>query len=522
MSKAYAVSVSDTDFEVNPDENLFRSMIKQYEYVIVQSLITSFGLDFIIQDHHGGDVDTVHNVRRIGKDENMTYKSQRNADNYANHGEYDSYEYHSHDEYKRINRQVSETKKSGQLIDTYTGEKIAKNGKSDLDHVISAKEIHEDRGRVLSGLNGADLANCEENLKPTNPHTNRTKKADSMDKFIDKYGNEYTESQKENMQNIDKTARQSYERKISQAYYTSPEFRKDLALSAGNVAVKMGLRQTFGLIFSEIWFSVKSEFLENKQSGDFDLGVFFKSIGDGVKVGFENAKSKYRELFAKFIEGSIAGAISSITTTLCNIFFTTAKNVVKIIRQSWASITEAVKILFLNPDNLLFGDRVKAAVKVISVGASVVVGTLVSEMIEKTPVGAIPIIGDIVQVFFGTLVSGIMSCTLLCFLDRSKIVNKLVSKLNSINTISSEINYLKAQAVYLEKYAAELMQIDIEQFRKEVNVYNDAAKRLTQISDDYEMNAVLKNITSAMGIKLPWQGDFDTFMGNRSNRLVFE
>lgn len=53
-------------YDVDPKDNVFESIWKEYESVILQSLVTSFGLDFIVHDRHGGDVDTVHNVRQIG------------------------------------------------------------------------------------------------------------------------------------------------------------------------------------------------------------------------------------------------------------------------------------------------------------------------------------------------------------------------------------------------------------------------------------------------------------------------
>ena len=49
--------------EIDPNDNVFQSIWHQYERVIVESLITSFGLDFLVKDQAGGDVDTIHNVR---------------------------------------------------------------------------------------------------------------------------------------------------------------------------------------------------------------------------------------------------------------------------------------------------------------------------------------------------------------------------------------------------------------------------------------------------------------------------
>ena len=522
----YAIR-STQGYEPDQNENVLSSIFKQYESVIVQSLITSFGLDFLITDRHGGDVDTIHNVRQIGSDPEMQYKNAANKAAYDNRGEYNSSEYHSDPRYIAKNRQISEQKKNGELYDSYTGEKIAYNEKSDLDHVISAKEIHDDRGRVLAGLSGTDLANSEENLQATNPHTNRTKKADSMDKFLDKHGDEYSDEQKANMRQKDRESREAYEAKLAKAYYTSPAFAKDVAKAAGTVGVQMGLRQAVGFLFAEIWFSIKEEFHKlNVQPGwEMDLGDFFTAIGNGIKNGFNSAKTKYKEMFSKFLEGTISGAISSVTTSLCNIFFTTAKNVVTIIRQSWASVVEAAKILFINPDGYLFGDRLRAAAKVLATGASVVVGGIVSAAIGATPVGTIPVIGNIIQTFCGTLVSGVMSCTLLYFLDRSKLVNKLVDFLNSLRTVDQDIAYYKQQAVYFEEYAAKLMDIDIDTFKLETEAYSQAVNDLDSARSERELNTKLYSLFDKQGIKMSWQSthdSFDSFMRDKSAILRFE
>lgn len=519
MNNSY-VSQAGSSFYPESDENILTSIFQQYESVIIESIVTSFGLDFLIRDQHGGDVDTIHNVRQIGEDEQITYKNESNLDDYNNRGNYDSHAYHSHKGYIGKNREVSQQRKDGILTDAYTGEKIPRNGKSDLDHVISAKEIHDDAGRVLAGLIGTDLANSDENLQVTNPHTNRTKKAASMDEFLNKYGDEYSENHKSNMHEKDAKARKVYEQKLAKAYYTSPKFTKDVTLAAGSVSIKMGVRQALGFVFTEIWFAVKEEFVNMRDS--FDIGELFSAIGNGINRGFMSAKEKYKELFEKFKEGAVAGALSSFSTTLCNIFFTTSKNVVKIIRQTYASIVQAAKILFINPDNLTFGERMRAVVKIIATGASVVAGSIVSEFIEKTPMGMVPVIGDIVKTFCGTFVTGIMSCTLLYFLDRSEVMNKLVNILNNLNTMSTEVNYFYRQAEYFEKYAAEIMMIDIDKFHEETEAYYSTALKIEDAKNESELNSILKDILNEIGIQIPWKGDFDSFMSDKNAVLVFE
>ena len=535
-------------FNIDPDENVFKSIWSEYERVIVESLITSFGLDFIVGDQVGGDVDTVHNVRNL-KDENgnTIYKNKRNEEDYKNRGVYNSDEYHKDPRYISINRKVSESKKNGTLEDTYTGNTVQRNANIDLDHVVAAKEIHDDPGRVLAGLNGTDLANNEDNLKPTDRSINRSMQDKDIETYLKKWEEERPKRQDriselkkkdslsdkerkelEKLQKLEEIdprkmreendkARAAYENKINKSYYTSKKFMTDTAKAAGKRGAQMGARQALGFVFTEVWFSAKEE-LQNLPEGT-DLKESLDAIGRGIKKGFESAKVKYKELIDKFLTGFQSGVLASLTTTICNIFFTTAKNLVKCIRQLYASIIQAGKILLFNPDNLLFGDRIKAATVIMATGASVLVGTVVGEMIGKTPIGAIPVVGDIVQVFCSTLVSGLISCSLLICLDRSKFMNKVI---NALNMIPSEVNNFAEIANAMEILAAKLEKLDIDKFRHDTEQYKDTAELIVNCNSDDELNGVLHAVYNKFQIKIPWEGDFDSFMSNRNNHLVFE
>lgn len=531
---SYAID-TNKNYNPNSSEPVMKSIFKQYEYVIIESIVTSFGLDFLVKDQHGGDVDTIHNVRQVGKDEKMTYKNDNNKENYDGRGEYKYRDYHG--ENTNFSKKKADARKeyreSGKTVeDAYTGDDLHFLGKSkganpkinaELDHVISSKSIHDDQGRVLAGLKGTDLADAKENLKFTNKSLNASMQDKDIPEYIAKHPELSNEVKDGLMRNYEKS-KKSYEAKLAKAYYTSPKFAKDVTKAAGKVGIKMGVRQVLGLIFTEIWFEVKKEFDKIDREEGFDLGRHFSAIGTGIKNGFENAKLKHKELFSRFISGALAGALSSVTTTLCNIFFTTAKNVVKIIRQSYASMVEAAKVLFLNPENYGFGERMRAVSKILSIGASVVLGVVVSEAIEKTPIGTIPVIGEIVQTFCGSLVTGIMSCTLLYCLDNNKTINKIVKSLDEIHTIETEINYYRDQADYFEKYAAKLMNIDIDKLRQETAMFNNLAKSIDITETEEELNCILKNAVKAIGIKVPWNeyADFNSFMDDDDSLLVFE
>ncbi len=513
------VAAVGQNFNPDPTEDIKISLFKQYERVIVESLITSFGLDFIIKDKYGGDVDTIHNVRKIGTDEKekMEYKNVANKKAYENRGEYSKREYHGGNvNYQQTVKETRSNATNGVIEDSYvpgkrinlTHDKNTPTDKvADLDHVMSAKSIHDDRGRVLAGLNGADLANSQENLKYTNAHLNRSMRDSEIPDYLGKHP-ELPEDVRKNMMDHYNTSKASYEKKLQTAYYNSAQFRKDTLTAAKDAGKRMALRQALGFLFANIWFEIKDEFeKEDIHFGlDMDLGEFFRAIGDGAKRGIEKTKSM--ETVSKVVEGGASGFFASITTTLCNVFFTTAKNVVKIIRESWASIVQALKILLLNPDGYLFGDRVCAAAKVLATGASVVAGSLVSSLIASLV--EIPVMGDIVQTFVGTLVSGVLTCSLLYYLDNSNKVKKLVGFLNNIPSIEKSVEYFKLQVNYLEEYAAKLMDIDIETFRKEVNAYRKAADEIGNASSDEELKLVLYRILKENNLYISWES-YDSF-----------
>lgn len=541
------VNQINTNFDV--ETNAYDSIFKQYERIIIQSLITSFGLDFLVRDQHGGDVDTIFNVRQIGQDEEMYYKNKKNAEAYNNRGTYDTGAYHSDPRFaEKKSKARQDYNENGTLIeDAYTGEKlrytkataVPKEQRVELDHVVECKAIHDDRGRVLSGLDGVDLANADENFAWTNKSLNASMGSwarHKNDKWRKEHGcdaplsevdmkaylNEHPEIDSETRSRMlaqYEKSRKAYEAKIAVAYYTSPAFFQDTAKAAGKVGVAMGLRQVLGLIFSEMWFAVRDEI----RKGNKDGKSLFNSIGNGIKLGFENAKSKYKELWKKFVEGAVSGVLASLTTTICNIFFTTAKSIIRIIRQTWASLVEATRILIFNPDYLPFGERFRAASKIIATGVSIVLGSVVGDAIAKTGIVTIPIIGEIVPTFCSTLVTGIMSCSLLYLLDKNSAINKIVKILNSIPTIDDIVVYYRMQAQLLEEYCAKLMDIDLESFKKETESYNNAIIALENVSNQNELNCILKNIYIKMGFNSPYGNykNMDEFMGDENAKLKF-
>lgn len=68
-----------------PKVNPFNMLWEEYERIVLHSLLTSFGFDFIVKDQHGGDVDKIHAVREIDHNQQKTCNSSRNKLTCASH-----------------------------------------------------------------------------------------------------------------------------------------------------------------------------------------------------------------------------------------------------------------------------------------------------------------------------------------------------------------------------------------------------------------------------------------------------
>lgn len=195
-SESFSNFINDIkDAEYDPNVSIMESLWSQYERVVIESIISSFGLGVFIKDQDGGDVDTIKNVRDPIDPKNSKYfKNDKYQEKYDNDikDRYNDFkdDLHSGDKfYKKTRDYMIKQQMEGKLKDIYTKQTIDKDDKFDLEHIISAKEIFEDRGRVLSGISATELANCEDNLGATNSSINRSKNDLTMNSFINNIEN---------------------------------------------------------------------------------------------------------------------------------------------------------------------------------------------------------------------------------------------------------------------------------------------------------------------------------------------
>lgn len=403
----------------------------------LESIIGPLGLGKFMgmYDRIGGNVDTIHNARK-------EIRSKKLEEAYEDRDEYDSDRYHQDDGYTKANEQKSQQRQNGNLKDVYTGQTLSQNQKVDQDHVISAKEINDDPGRVLAELDGVGLANTDSNLVATDRSINRSKQAKSMAKFVaylekgrakrqkdianlkQKPESELTEQERkklkkleslesadtELMMKVDEAARNAYNSKINKAYYSSGKFYKDLGVSSGLEGAKMGFQQAFGLLCVDLTNALFDEAVDVYRHG-FVTGVEKENTLDAFKLRLRRVAASvwmnWKKLVAAFKDGTISGIISNVITTIINIFFTTAKNIVRLLREGTLVVYRAAKSLLFAPKDMDSSEAWDAALKIVVAGAGTLGGIALDEAIGKMFL-SVPLLAPIAPTL-SAIISGIVT-----------------------------------------------------------------------------------------------------------------
>ena len=414
---------------------------------LLKIIVDRFGSGGIMarQDKDGGNVDTIHNVRE------GVYATDAEQQKYEKHSVYDSTPYHSDERYRAKNAQGRAAKDAGILTDEYTGQKIGPNGNYDLDHIKAAKTIHDDAGRILAEKDGVVLANQDENFAFTDRSVNRSKKQKSPSEFADELDSKRMErqeridelSQKKNLSDREKAelnkyrelnsvdtdelykrgadAEKAYEKEINK-YYCSPKFISNLGKQSLIQGAKVGVREIVGCFLAEAISAVFDEIRDFCQTVKSMTKKWYEDLKERIQRIATRIVVKWKEALQGGLTSFVSGFISNIVTVIINIFVTTAKNIVRIIREGFLSIIKAVKMLMNPPQDMTTRQLYHEAGKIIITGITVVVGILAEEVIDKLPpmvaIRAIPVIGELLaDIIWGLLVS-IATCIALWGWDK--------------------------------------------------------------------------------------------------------
>ncbi len=379
----------------------------------LNAVVGHFGLAAAVLDSKdGGNVNTTHNVRQ------GIYASDKERQRYEQRGDYDSKAYHSDENYIAINKQQGNLKEQGKLTDYMTGQQLAPNAKTDLDHKVAAKTIHDDRARVLAEVDGTKIANTESNLAMTDSSLNRMKKDKTAQEFIQRRDERLeaiaknqqkrgylTESEQKELAKLEKQkqindeqfiaeyegSQRDIDRAVDKAYYTSSKPYKEAVLTGAKDAGKMALHSVIGIVLHDL---IKGMMIEIKvlvkEFGNESFKEIFTRFKNRLQKIWEDLKVKWKDIIAGSLESAILSFFSNIIVFVINTIFTTLKKIVQIIRAGFNSLYKAVKILVKPPKDMPKEDVMREAAKVLVSGLIAATTMLGAAALGKMMEGSFP------------------------------------------------------------------------------------------------------------------------------------
>lgn len=102
------------------------------------------------------------------------------------------------------------------------------------------------------------------------------------------------------------------------------------------------------------------------------------------------------------------------------------------------------------------------------------------------------------------------------------VLKEVCIRLGLTDALQKNIEAFKRINEALLLYLHELESIDIEAFKRETEEYNEMMQVFTTAKTDKELNQILLDTFDRFGIQKPWKGDFEAFMSNKNNTLIFD
>lgn len=394
-------------------------------------------------DKVGGNVDTVHNVR-VG-----TYATNGERQAYKNRGGYKSTgvpdRVHKKDKrYRERNKETSYQQKTAEGVkDAYTGKALKRNDNKHLDHVKSAKETHDDRGRILADLPTEDVANIPENLAPTDGTINRSKGKKPMEEFVEdlprlkeqnrveietleakgsltrdeetklrklkEKKEKYDAVDADMAMEADSNARRAQDREINRKYYTSGKFVKGTLVTGAAQGYKMGLQQAVGLVLCEFFkatFDEVQDIYAGGFSAGFEDGRFLAVLKERLSRVAARVAARWKDACAAFRDGFISGFLSNLATVIINMFVRTGKRIVRVIREGFFSLLRAIRILCVPPEGMTMAQAAHESSKLIAAGLVAIGGIVVEQQIDNMMKMA-PLLEPLADILTVVLVGGL-------------------------------------------------------------------------------------------------------------------
>lgn len=328
------------------------------------------------------------------------------------------------------------------IIDEYTGKTLEKNGRAQLDHIVSASEIENKASTNLfmTAEERAQMATNDKNLAWTDGSANQSKGNKKMKDWLhtDDKKTGMSKAEKYNVNETmalekDNTARKFVNKTISST--AAKKYTKELLVTGGQDAARMAAYSAIGIVLkdfaSEIMTTVRI-ILDN--GSNKSLKEIFNQFKTRIQAILSSIQYKWHDILSGAFEAGLIAFLSNIVLFVINLFFTTMKKITGMIRAGFVSLCQAVKLL-TNPPLGMPKDEVHYQAFKILISGIIGAGSLgLSAAIEKflqaipglQPLMMFPIpsfgteqrtVSDVLAVTLSALAGGVITTIVLYVMD---------------------------------------------------------------------------------------------------------
>jgi len=309
---------------------------------------------------------------------------------------------------------------NGQIQDANTG-LWHDASEMDLDHNKPLENFHSDGGFMLDDVEKREFGADSDNHDFTHSSTNRSKGSQDHKDFSDNEQNK----EKHKLDHRRTNAAHKRGEKAANKHVPTGKLEKTAFITkkAAEDGIKtgtaQGLQQALGTLLSEFITAIFAEVKDIFTNG-WSNGQYNNSWIEILKVRIGRVKDKllgnWKNVAMAFGTGALSGFLSAIITALVNMFVRTGKNIVRLIREGFASFIKAIKTLLFPPEGMSKKQAAHEATKVLATGIVITGGILATESIS-TMLGGIPF-ADTIAVILGGLLTGLGSLFVVFMLDK--------------------------------------------------------------------------------------------------------
>ncbi|WP_149718904.1 hypothetical protein [Campylobacter concisus] len=432
---------------------------------VLDTITSQFGLaSLFIDARDGGSVTTTHNFEK-GITSNALDASKYQEFKRVQELKGEDWQKYRHENYDSHNNYKAMYDNTDQIVvDGYTNKKIPKSY-TDIEHIVSVKEIESSASNhlYLSVEQRAEIASSDKNLIYADRGVNRSKKDSNLKEWLEDGNPEYTSKvdKKVAIKKYNDAKKNENQKRTIEALKKNS---KELLQTGGKDAVMIATYSAIGIVLKDLMQGIMIELrLTFEKRGDETLREIFNRFKDRVSKILVEIKSKWKDILIGSLEAGITAFLSNIVVFAINLFATTLKRFVAIIRAGFVSLVQAIKILANPPADMPKDEINYQALKVLTAGLIGALSLGLTEGIEKlllsvpvlTPIMSLPLpfgdqtIGDAIAVTLSAMCGGLLTTVALYFMDKaqrgtkeSKIQIQLMAK-------SGEIVHMKAAQTWV-------------------------------------------------------------------------